>query len=66
MLFAFRTYLPEPATLSPLYLRGLDPTARYEIEGFNAVRSGAAWMHGGLTLTLDDFASTMRRIRRVG
>jgi alpha-galactosidase len=65
VLFAFRTYLPEPVTLPPLYLRGLNPTARYEVEGYVGARSGAAWMHVGLTLTLDDFSSTMRRIRRV-
>jgi alpha-galactosidase len=32
VLFAFRTHIPEPVMLPPLYLRGLDPDALYEIE----------------------------------
>jgi alpha-galactosidase len=66
VLFAFRTHLPPPAQLPALYLRGLDPDASYEIEGIGARRSGSAWMHGGLHLELDDFGSTVRRIRRIG
>jgi alpha-galactosidase len=62
VLFAFRTYLRSPATLPPLYLRGLDPAARYEVEGIDGVRSGQAWMSVGLRLDLSDFQSTMRRI----
>jgi hypothetical protein len=64
VLFAFRTHMPEPAQLPPLYLRGLDPQALYEIEGFPGARSGLAWMHAGLSLHLSDFESTVRRIRR--
>ncbi|HNP71757.1 MAG TPA: alpha-galactosidase [Kouleothrix sp.] len=65
VLFAFRTHLPPPALLPPLYLRGLDPSARYEVEGFDGARSGSAWMHAGLRIELSDFGSTVRRIRRV-
>ncbi len=65
VLFAFRTHLPVPAELPPLYLRGLDPQARYTVEGISGARSGAAWMHSGLAVTLSDFESTMRRIQRV-
>lgn len=65
VLFAFRTHLPPPASLPPLYLRGLDPLARYEVEGIAGARSGLAWMRTGLFLELHDFDSTMRRIRRV-
>ncbi|HEU5012024.1 MAG TPA: alpha-galactosidase, partial [Roseiflexaceae bacterium] len=65
VLFAFRTHLPPPAQLPPLYLRGLDPDARYEVEGIDGARSGAAWMHAGLHVELQDFGSTVRRIRRV-
>ena len=66
VLFAFRTHIPEPVDLPPLYLRGLDPTARYTVEGFPGVRSGQAWMNTGLRLTLADLQSTVRRIQRVG
>ncbi|HEX6289504.1 MAG TPA: alpha-galactosidase [Herpetosiphonaceae bacterium] len=65
ILFVFRTHLPPPTTLPPVYVRGLDPSARYEIEGFAGIRSGAAWMHAGAQLELADFESTIRRIRRV-
>jgi alpha-galactosidase len=65
VLFAFRTHLPLPAHLPPLYLRGLDPDARYVVEGIEGARSGLAWMHAGLRLELDDFQSAIRRIRRV-
>lgn len=65
VLFAFRTHLPLPAQLPLLYLRGLDPAARYEVEGEPGARSGAAWMQAGLRVELADFQSTVRRIRRV-
>ncbi len=66
VLFAFRTYLPDPAILPPIYLRGLDPNARYTVEGLlDGARSGQAWMHAGLTLPLGNLESTMRRIRLV-
>jgi alpha-galactosidase len=65
VLFAFRTHLVPPATLPPLYLRGLDAEALYAVEGIDGARSGAAWMHAGLRLELKDFESTVRRIRRI-
>jgi alpha-galactosidase len=65
VLFAFRTHLPLPTDLPPIYLRGLDPESRYEVEGFTGIRSGMAWMCAGLDLELRDFQSTVRRIRRV-
>jgi alpha-galactosidase len=65
VLFAFRVHLPDPAQLPPLYLRGLDPTARYEIEGESQIRSGLAWMKAGLQLELYNLQSVVRRIRRV-
>lgn len=65
VLFVFRTHLPPPAQLPPLYLRGLDPAARYEVEGVPGARSGSAWMRAGLAVELGDFESTVRRIRRV-
>jgi alpha-galactosidase len=66
VLFAFRIRIPEPVELPPLYLRGLDPTARYTVEGFPGVRSGAAWMNTGLRLRLIDLESAVRRIQQVG
>jgi alpha-galactosidase len=65
VLFAFRTHMPPRAQLPPLYLRGLDPDAFYELDGVPAARSGMAWMHAGLYLELNDFESTVRRIWRV-
>ncbi|HEY8742073.1 MAG TPA: alpha-galactosidase [Chloroflexota bacterium] len=65
VLFAFRTHLPEPTTLPPLHLRGLDPAARYTIDGGTEPRSGAAWMQDGLLVRLRDFESTVRRIRQI-
>jgi len=65
VLFAFRTHIPPPAQLPPLYLRGLEPAARYEIEGVAGARSGSAWAHAGLSVELGDFQSTVRLIRRV-
>jgi alpha-galactosidase len=65
VLFVFRTHIPEPAQLPLIYLRGLDPTALYEIEDVPGDRSGLGWMQAGITIPLRDFQSTVRRIRRV-
>ena len=65
VLFAFRTHLPDPITLPAIRLRGLDPQARYQIEGEAGARSGLAWMADGLRIQLHDFESTVRRIQRV-
>lgn len=65
LLFVFRTHMPPPAQVPPLYLRGLNPLASYELEGVSGARSGAAWMYAGVQLVLKDFESTVRRIRRV-
>jgi len=65
VLFAFRTHLPEPVELPALYPRGLDPDARYTVEGVDGARSGAAWMRAGVRIGLGDFESTVRRVRRV-
>jgi hypothetical protein len=43
VLFAFRTHLPDPISLPAIRLRGLDPQAGYQIEGFlgeESFRSG--------------------------
>ena len=68
VLFAFRTHrplVPHPELQPPVYLRGLDPTARYTVEGCDGVRSGLAWMRTGIELSLSDYQSTLRRIRQV-
>jgi alpha-galactosidase len=64
-LFAFRTHQARLVTLPMLRLRGLEPEARYAVEGLEEVRSGAAWMRLGIDLVLGDFQSTIRRIRQV-
>ena len=66
VLFVFRTHIPEPALLPPLYLRGLDPQALYVVEGFEGTRSGAGWMAAGLTVPLKDFQSAVLKIQRAG
>jgi hypothetical protein len=77
VLLAFRTHIPDPVDLPPLYLRGLDPDLRYTITGIkeyptprdsldtDAARSGQAWMHAGLQLSLANFQSRLLRIQRV-
>jgi alpha-galactosidase len=65
VLFAFRTHMREPAPIPPIYLQGLDPDARYTIEGFAEVRSGRGWMNTGILLPLDNYTSTVRRITRI-
>jgi alpha-galactosidase len=65
VLFAFRTHIPEPVMLPPLYLRGLDPEALYEIECEPEPRSGLAWMHTGIQYYLKDFESDVRKIKKV-
>ncbi|HHY53964.1 MAG TPA: alpha-galactosidase, partial [Chloroflexi bacterium] len=65
VLFVFRVHLPEPARIPPIYLRGLDPEVRYVIDGFDEVRTGAAWMNVGLCFKLGNGDSTVRRIRAV-
>ncbi|MBZ0300464.1 MAG: alpha-galactosidase [Anaerolineae bacterium] len=48
-----------------LLLQGLDPQARYRIDGQDTVMSGAALMQGGVQITLNGvFASQIIRIRR--
>ncbi|MCB0054099.1 MAG: alpha-galactosidase, partial [Caldilinea sp.] len=66
VLFAFRVHIPEPARIPPIYLRGLEPGARYTIEGFDEVRSGQAWMNLGLRIDLKNGESTVRRITKIG
>ena len=47
VLFVFRTQIANPVKLPPVFLRGLEPNALYEIKGYGR-RSGAAWMRLGL------------------
>ncbi len=65
VLFAFRTYLPNPTLLPRLCLRGLEPEALYSVEGAARPRSGRAWMSDGLQINLDNFQSTIRLIKRL-
>jgi alpha-galactosidase len=65
VLFLFRTHMPLPSFVPPVYLRGLDPAALYSVEGFEEVRSGAAWMHAGLRVELQDMESKVLRVVRM-
>lgn len=62
VLFAFRTHMPDPVDLPLLYLRGLDPDARYTVENIQGARSGKAWMHAGIQLALGNFESVVLRV----
>ncbi len=64
VLFAFRTHIPDPVNLPQLYLRGLDPDARYTLEGMEGSRSGQSWMHAGMQVSLNNFESTIVRIAK--
>jgi alpha-galactosidase len=65
VLFVFRVYLPDPANLPVIYLRGLEAEALYTVEGFDGSRSGAAWMEAGLKVELKNLQSKVLRIKRV-
>jgi alpha-galactosidase len=68
VLFSFRThqpFVPIPEAQPPIYLRGLNPGARYTVEGCEGVRSGLAWMRTGVEVMLSDYQSTVRRIHQV-
>lgn len=65
VVFAFRTHIPDPVNPLTLRLRGLDPQARYEVAGFDGLRSGQAWMNTDIRFPLMNFESTVRKIRRV-
>jgi alpha-galactosidase len=64
VLFVFRTYLPDPTILPMLYLCGLEPNARYHVEGFGT-RSGAAWMNAGVFVEIQNFESKVLKIKQV-
>jgi alpha-galactosidase len=65
VLFAFCTHAAFPAPVPTLRLQGLDPLALYTVEGFESARSGAAWMEAGLSIPLQDFHSSVRKISRI-
>lgn len=68
VLFAFRTHqplLPQIEPQPPLYPRGLDPQARYAVEGLDQVRSGLGWMRTGIELILSDYQSTILHFKQV-
>jgi alpha-galactosidase len=65
VLFAFRSHLPEPVTLPKIKLQGLEPQALYKIDGESEAKSGTAWMQVGADVQVQDFRSTMLKIRRV-
>jgi alpha-galactosidase len=65
VLFVFRVHVPEKYNIPHLYLRGLDPEALYSVEGFEAPRSGLAWMEAGLRVDLKNLQSKILKITRV-
>jgi alpha-galactosidase len=64
-LFIFRVIIPDPANLPIIYLRGLDPDALYQMDGYEQPRSGIAWMAAGIKIHLLNLRSKLLRIRRV-
>jgi len=69
VLLAFRTFVGQHEPSLTLRLRGLIPGALYRVEGFDGVRSGAAWMNldlqFGLYGGLGNYSSTLRRITMI-
>lgn len=69
VLLAFLTYNSQWEPSLTVRLRSLEPEARYTVEGFEGVRSGAGWMNTdlqfGLYGGLKNYGSTLRKIRRV-
>jgi alpha-galactosidase len=65
VLFVFRVHVPEKYNIPHLYLRGLDPQALYQVEGFEEPRSGLAWMEAGLRVELKNLQSKILKITRV-
>jgi len=63
VLFAFRTYRPEPTTPLVIRLQGLSPDHTYTINGVS--HSGAYWMTIGMTIQLHNFGSIMWDIHQV-
>jgi len=64
VLFAYRSYAPQPTLPSALRLRGLVPEGRYQVEGLGC-KSGAAWMHSDTLLSLGNFESRLLRVERI-
>lgn len=64
VIFAFRTHLPHPSVLPPLYLRGLDAETLYEQVGTSKRMSGAGWMYTGLLLELADWRSEVIHLQQ--
>ncbi|MFP4321486.1 MAG: alpha-galactosidase [Anaerolineales bacterium] len=71
VLFAFLTHRIDPVEPLRVRLQGLDPHARYTLEGFTGARSGLAWMADAVQLPLGgaqhktNFSSVMLRIARM-
>ena len=59
LLFVFRLFLPEPAILTAVFPRGLDPQALYRMDGDPRPRSGMAWMETGMQFNLGNFESCL-------
>jgi alpha-galactosidase len=64
VLFVFRVHIPEKYNIPQIYLRGLDPEAIYEVEGYGE-RSGLGWMEAGLMVSLKNLQSKVLRIKQV-
>lgn len=52
VLFVFRTLMADPVDFLPIPLQGLEPMARYTVEGIDGARSGMAWMTVGARVEL--------------
>ena len=65
VLFAYRLLPSRPLRNPLIRLAGLDPHARYSVEGDDRVLSGKAWAEVGLRVDIGDLASQILRIKRV-
>jgi alpha-galactosidase len=65
VVFVFCIFLPHPAQLPMLYLKGLSEEAVYQDSETGERKSGAAWMYAGLSLALGNLESQVLYLKRV-
>lgn len=66
VVFAFRTHHPRYSQKTWRFrLKGLNPNARYTVEGVEGARSGQAWMEDGFALELAEFQSKVLKVTQI-
>ncbi|MBZ0303276.1 MAG: alpha-galactosidase, partial [Anaerolineae bacterium] len=65
VVFTFRTYLPFPAQLPLIYLKGLDAEAIYEDTRTGKRKTGAGWMFTGVQTNVENTQSSVMHLKRI-